>query len=264
MRGIAHHVAMGVLGMLAAGAPAVAQNGAGAADARRPAVRAKAHPDPRVQTLRDMQKRVTVTLEDARLEDVLMFVEQAGNLAMDVAWIDTANPIGLDPAAPITVNARNMTIQSLLESALDRAGDEFNEATWQLTPEGILEIGPKERLNAKRTVKLYDINDLLFVIPNFTDVPELDLDAVLQQSGGRGGGGGGRGVFRVEEQDDLEPDEEARAEEIVEIITTTVEPEQWQVNGGSGASVRFYRGALLVSAPDYIHRQLGGYDFVVR
>jgi hypothetical protein len=222
--------------------------------ARRPMV----DPDPRVQALRDMQKRVTVTLDDARLEDVMMFIEQAGNLQLDIAWLDTDTPIGLQKDALVTVNARNMTIQSLLEFALDRTGDEFSEATWQLTTDGIIEVGPKEWLNSKRTVKLYDIQDLLFVIPNFTDVPELDLDAVLQQSGG---GGGGRGVFRVDEGDDLELDEATRAQEIMDIVTSTIDPEQWQINGGTGASVRFYRGSLLVSAPGYIHRQLGGYDF---
>lgn len=238
-------------------APALAQN------STAPRTRAVAtDPDPRVQTLRAMQQRITLTLEDARLEDVLMFIEQSGNLSLDVAWLDDRNPIGLERDAVISLRAKNATLQQVLETALDKAGDEFNQATWQLTDDGTIEVGAKERLNAKKTVKVYDINDLLFVIPNYTDVPELDLDSVLQQSSGRGGGGGGRGVFRVENEDQEEPDEAARAAEILDIITTTVEPEQWQINGGTGASVRFYRGALLISAPDYIHRQLGGYTFV--
>ncbi len=255
MRGMTRNMTAGLIGavVFAAGmaSSSLAQQ---SAPSRAPMV----NPDPRVQTLRDMQKRVTVTLDGARLEDVMMFIEQAGNLQLDIAWVGADMPVGLDKDAVVTVNARNMTIQSLLEFALDRTGDEFSEATWQLTPDGILEVGPKEWLNSKRTVKLYDIQDLLFVIPNFTDVPELDLDAVLQQSGG---GGGGRGVFRVDDPDDLEVDEATRAQEIMDIVTSTIDPEQWQINGGTGASVRFYRGSLLVSAPGYIHRQLGGYDF---
>jgi hypothetical protein len=257
MQGMTRNITAGLVGaaLLAAGlaSSALAQPSANTT-ARRPLV----NPDPRVQSLRDMQKRVTVTLDDARLEDVMMFIEQAGNLQLDIAWLDTNTPVGLEKDALVTVTARNMTIQNLLEFALDRTGDEFNEATWQLTVDGIIEVGPKEWLNSKRTVKLYDIQDLLFVIPNFTDVPELDLDAVLQQSGG---GGGGRGVFRVDDPGDIEIDEATRAQEIMDIVTSTIDPDQWQINGGTGATVRFYRGSLLVSAPGYIHRQLGGHDF---
>ncbi len=260
MRGTNLSITAGLVGALtlAAGMATTAIAQDGAADTARPARRVMVNPDPRVQTLRDMQKRVTVELDEARLEDVMMFLEQAGNVQFDIAWLDSDNPIGIDKDALVTVNARNMTIQSLLDFALDRTGDEFNQATWQLTADGIVEVGPKEWLNSKKTVKLYDIHDLLFVIPNYTDVPELDLDAVLQQSSG---GSGGRGVFRVDDNDDIEVDEAARVQEIVDIITSTVDPEQWQINGGTGATIRFYRGSLLVSAPGYIHRQLGGYDF---
>ena len=44
----------------------------------------------------------------------------------------------------------------------------------------------------------------------------------------------------------------------------TIEPDAWQVNGGDAASIRYYQGTLIVRAPDYIQRQLGGYPFVVR
>ena len=264
MRGTSKSMLVGLVGgaVLVSSGAAMAQSTsmtAGAAAQRAP--RSVARPaDPRAQTLRDMQKRVTVDLADARLEDAIMFIEQAGNLPMDVAWLDTNTPIGLDKEKRVTLNAKNATLQAILENVLDRASDDFSEATWQFSRDGIIEVGPKEWLNSKKTLRLYDINDLLFVFPNFTDVPELDLDAVLQQGQG-GGGGGGRGVFRAEEGEDIEPDEEERAQEIIDIMTSTVEPDQWQVNGGTGATVRFFRGSLLISAPEYIHRQIGGHDF---
>lgn len=217
--------------------------------------------DPREQTLRLMNQRLTVSLEDARLEDVMLFLEQAGDLPLDVKWIDSRNPIGLDPEARVTLRARNTTIMSILGGALDRVGDEFNQATWQLTEDGVVEVGPKERLNSRKRLQIYDINDLIFVIPNFTDVPQLDLDAALQQSGGGGGGGGGRGVFQVTDDAEVELNSEERAQEIIAIITTTVEPEQWVLNGGTGGTVRLHNNTLIINAPDYMHRQIGGYSF---
>lgn len=264
MRGMSKTILIGLVGgatlIASMGATAFAQSAM--TTTATPTPRSVARPaDPRAQTLRDMQKRVTVDLTDARLEDVIMFLEQAGNLPLEVAWLTTNTPIGLDKERRVTLSAKNATIQSILENALDRASDDFSEATWQFSRDGIIQVGPKEWLNSKKTLRLYDINDLLFVFPNFTDVPELDLDAALQQSQGGGGGGGGRGVFRAEQSDDIEPDEEERAQEIIDIMTSTVEPDQWQVNGGNGATVRFFRGSLLISAPEYIHRQIGGYDF---
>jgi hypothetical protein len=269
MRGTSKSTLIGLVGgatlIASLSAPALAQSAmttTATSTQREPgAPRSVARPaDPRAQTLRDMQKRISVEFADTRLEDAIMFLEQAGNLPMDVAWLDTNTPIGLDKDRRITLSAKNATLQSILENALDRASDDFSQATWQFSRDGIIEVGPKEWLNSKKTLRLYDINDLLFVFPNFTDVPELDLDAVLQQGQG-GGGGGGRGVFRAEESDEIEPDEEERAQEIIDIMTSTVEPDQWQVNGGSGATVRFFRGSLLISAPEYIHRQIGGHDF---
>ncbi|MDZ4754640.1 MAG: hypothetical protein SGJ11_09100, partial [Phycisphaerae bacterium] len=49
--------------------------------------------------------------------------------------------------------------------------------------------------------------------------------------------------------------------ELVNIILETVEPEAWTANAGDWASIRYYQGVLIVRAPDWIHRQLGGYPF---
>ena len=43
-----------------------------------------------------------------------------------------------------------------------------------------------------------------------------------------------------------------------------VEPDAWIDNGGDAASIRFYQGVLIVRAPDYVQRQIGGYPFAAR
>jgi hypothetical protein len=40
------------------------------------------------------------------------------------------------------------------------------------------------------------------------------------------------------------------------VVTDLVEPEQWEENGGSAATIRYFQGGLLENAPGYIHRQL--------
>ncbi|HIC61567.1 MAG TPA: hypothetical protein EYO72_02345 [Marine Group III euryarchaeote] len=39
-----------------------------------------------------------------------------------------------------------------------------------------------------------------------------------------------------------------------------VEPDQWDENGGE-CSIDSYQETLLIRAPDFVHRQIGGYPF---
>jgi len=157
--------------------------------------------------------------------------------------------VSISSTKPTTMgNATN--VADLLERVLERASDEFDAATWQMTEGGIVEIGPRSALNRRAFVRVYDVRDMLLVIPDFTDVPALELGQIVQGQGGS-------------EQDvDLEPgeaeDEEARMARLIEIIQTSVEFEQWRDNGGDAAEITPYGGSLLVRAPAYIHRQLGG------
>ena len=81
--------------------------------------------------------------------------------------------------------------------------------------------------------------------------------------GGGGGGGGGAPFGNPEgEPDRLSEDE--KVQQIVDIILETIEPDAWQQNGGDAASIRYYEGVLIIRAPDYIQRQIGGYPFAPR
>ena len=221
--------------------------------------------DPRAETLRRLEKRVTLNLTDAPIEDVFVFIQQVGDIDMDVRWRDDRGVAdGLDRDTRVTLNLRDGTLMSILERTLEQAQQDFSENTWQFTPDGVLEVGPKSVLNDRAIVKLYDIADIVFVVPDFPEVPELDLDSVLQQSSQRGGRGGGGGIFQDPEDISIDAILGEEAEQtmlLMDIITQSIEPDQWVENGGDGASMTIYKQQLLVRAPDYIHRQIGGYDF---
>ena len=225
-------------------------------------VSAQSRIDPRREALDRLAKRVNVELTDARLEDVVQFLSTIGSLEFEVMWEDDSGRDGLDKDALVSIHASNLALLSILERVLDKTSTGFGGNTWQLTPEGFVEIGPKSRLNSSATLKVYDIQDLLFEVNNYTSVPELDLDAAVQQSQGGGGGGGGQSIFEDSEDDTenrLTPEEQAQ--QLIALIEETIEPDEWANNGGDGGTIRYYRGTLLVRAPDYMHRQLGGYAF---
>jgi hypothetical protein len=113
-------------------------------------------------------------------------------------------------------------------------------------------------------VQIYDINDLLMERPDYRDVPRIDLQQALQASQG-GGGGGGQSPFRNEQDRDDQAararDRQTKADDLATLIRELVETEQWTENGGSGGSIRFYQGTLIVNAADYIHRAIDGYRY---
>lgn len=215
------------------------------------------------QTIARLMKRVTIELRDHRLEDVVQFISDLTQAEIMPLWAEGRGPVGLDREARITLNARNVTALKLIEMVLERVSRDVRPgeaSTWQFTDYGAFEFGPKELLNKNRRVEMYDINDLLMEIPDYNNAPEFDLNTVFQVGGQQGGGGGGgQSPFQQQGTDIDRRDRQELVQDIIDLIITTVETEQWVDNGGEAATVRELRGALFINAPDYIHRQINGY-----
>ncbi len=217
------------------------------------------------ETMTKLLRRVTIDLQDQRLEDVVQFIETVTQTDLDPIWADDQpDGVGLDKDFGVTLKARNLTALALLEQVLDRVNraDTGDSSTWQFTPYGAFEFGPREALNRRRFVVVYDLNDMLVEVPDYTNAPDFDLQSAFQNSGQQGGGGGGQSPFQQNDQEDAERRSlEDRLQQVVDILVETVEPEQWADAGGSAATWRDLRGSLIVNAPDYIHRQINGYPW---
>ena len=185
---------------------------------------------------------------------------------------------GIDPDTPITVVAVGRSGLDVLELVLDQC-QELDPCTWQLR-NGYVEVGTKERLSvpSAREIRYYAIRDLMYDPLQFDNAPELNLGAAMNQGGGfgggggggrgggfggggggRGGGGGGGGgtIFDPPGEPPDRTIEEERVQEIIKLITGTIEPDAWEVHGW--ATIQYYAGTLIIRAPDYIHRRIEGY-----
>jgi hypothetical protein len=216
--------------------------------------------DPRVDTMRRLSRRVTFELNDQRLEDVMTFLATVHNLDMLVHYADDDGE-GLDPNQPITISANGQPLLAIVEHIMDRAQTQFEENAWQITDYGTFEVGPKSILNKRKRQVVYPIADLLIDIPMHDDAPDLSLQAALQQAGEQGGGGGANIFGGQGGESEPGKTEEELTEEIIDLIVTIIEPDQWIDTGGDGASITSFRDAMIVSAPDYIHRQIDGYPW---
>lgn len=214
-------------------------------------------------TLRKMFRPITTEFNENKLEDVMKFLEDFTGATLEGHWAKDGAE-GLNPEQLITLKVRNMPALTVLERVLAKASTDLvsGGATWQMTQYGTLEIGPKSILNRSKRVELYDIHDLLIEIPRFDEVPQIDLQSLLQQS--QGGGGGGQSPF-TNDQDDARDENritlQEKGEEVMRLLTQLVEPEEWVDGGGEGGTIRYYNGNLLVNAPDYMHRQIAGYSY---
>lgn len=221
----------------------------------------------RQATARSLSRSISIDLTDARLEDVMTFLRDYSGADIQPVWNDSESTVaGLDKDQRVSISVKDVSVLTLLERVLEKARTDFSPATWQFARDGgTVEVGPRVALNRGAYLRMYDVQDMLFQIPDFANAPELDLDQVLNQAGQQGGGGGGGSVFGDTEDGPLNTkSQEELAQELISIITENVETTQWQDNGGDGGTIRFYNGALIVRAPDYIHRQLGAYPFDIK
>ena len=215
--------------------------------------------DPRARTMAAVMRPITVDLDGVSLEEFVRFIETVADINIEPFWEDDRSDVGLARDAEVSVSVEDTTIINLIERVLRNVSrDEFEETTWQLGLDGELEIGHKSRLNGKKTRKIYYILDIIAEIPNFNSAPDLSLDQIL---GGQTGGGS---PFEDDEDDEGWPedttDRRERAEALMDLIEELVEPDQW--GDPRGPRMAFFRNSLIVTAPDYIHRQLGGYPWI--
>ncbi len=240
---------------------------------------------------------LTVNFDETPAREAFAYVKQLMGVDLVVRYNDDRSGFGIDPDTPITLEAKAAPALTVIERMLEQCAD-LEPCTWQLR-KGYIEIGTKERLSvpAARELRMYPIRDLLFEVPRFDNAPEFDLNSSLNQGGGAGGGGaggggggfggggggfgggGGGGGFGGggggaggggggggapfgnpgEEPERMSEDE--KVQQLVDIILETIEPDAWVDNGGDAATIRYFEGVLIIRAPDYIQRQIGGYPF---
>ncbi|MBO6514770.1 MAG: hypothetical protein JJ974_12475 [Phycisphaerales bacterium] len=212
----------------------------------------------KAQTLRLLSKAITLDVEDQPLEDVLNYIMDVTEAELEPVYLDSLSSTGMDPDTLISLRVNNVPAITVLERVLKKAerieaiGEEY---TWQFTDIGTIECGPKSVLNINSRIELYDIADLIMAVPDFDNAPDFNI------SSNSGGGGGGSSPFSGSTGDvDIESSAE-RANSIINLIQTSVEPNQWANAGGDGATLTVYGTSIVVTAPDYIHRQIVGYEF---
>ncbi len=206
-------------------------------------------------------------LEGATLSDAIEFLRDASGANIHVNW-RALEAVGITKDAVINLRVRDVRLSQALTLVLNEAGG-GNVALTYYEDQNVIEITTKELADKQLLTVVYPVEDMLVEIPDFTNAPNLDLNSV--SSGGSGGGSGkgkgksggsnsgSGGLFGSGSTDgsDKTKTRAERGDDLVTLIRDTVYPEIWHENGGS-ASIRYYSGKIIVTAPRSVQEAIGG------
>lgn len=202
------------------------------------------------------ETRMPIEFNDNAFEDVIAFIGSTTGIDIDVDWASLAD-IGVDPDSPVALTLKNVQIDVLLDRVLAKVSDPTLPAGWAIQ-DGILTIASDEVLRLNTVLETYDIRDLIFVVPDFDNAPEFDLQSAVQAASG-GGGGGGQSPFSGGSQDVQNlPTRDDRVTAIVDLIQANVDPDGWTAIGGDTSSITELNGNFIITTTPKNHRAIIG------
>ena len=227
-----------------------------------------------------LYRKLAVDFDKVPAADVFQYLRTVLEIDITVRSMDDTAGHGLDPKTPITIASEKVTALALLEAVLEECS-QLEPCTWQLR-NGVLEVGTKERLSVDNAqiVRIYPIDDVVHR-PAKVVGPPYEVGIInpwggaggyggygasigFQSRGWYGGFGGGTGTgygngARPGTDRQTADERSDRVQQIIDLIMDTVEPDAWVENGGDWATINYQEGALIVRAPDFVHRQINGY-----
>jgi len=197
------------------------------------------------------------------LADALDFIRDVSGANLHVDW-KSLNAVNITKDQPINLRVRGVTLRKALELILSEAG-EGHLATFYVD-QNVIEITSSEEADRQMVTRVYDVQDLLMDTPDFNNAPDFNLQsssntqtnnfgsnnsAGSSQSSSlfSGGAGGGNESSAASKQN--------TADQLVKLITDTIRPDIWKDNGGA-ASIRYFHGDLIVTAPRSVQEAIGG------
>lgn len=206
-----------------------------------------------------------VNFNGVAIADAIDFIRDVSGANIVVNW-KALEQAGVTRDATVTLRLRSVSMRKALDLILAEAGGGDKLGFW--LDQGVIEITTRELADAKMYVRIYPIDDLIMDIPDFADAPDFSLNSTsnntAQNPGGAGGGasvtqgqgnlfqgsGGGKGDKEFKSKTE-------RAQDLIQLIETIIKPEIWRDNGGT-ASIRYFNGNLIVSAPRSVQEAIGG------
>lgn len=164
------------------------------------------------------------------LKDVLDYLRDTSGLNIYVDW-HALQRGGIAKDAPVTARLKDIKLSKALELIFKSVeGDDDDHRLGYMVGEGVVIISTRAELNKNVDTRRYDLNDLLFIPPDYSNVPDLTQKNTPQKQTSQDG-----------ESQKLSPsaieDRASRIDEIKQYIIDNVEPDSWKEKGGKVGSI---------------------------
>jgi hypothetical protein len=185
--------------------------------------------------------------------DAVDFLRDVSGANIHVDW-RALESAGVGKDTVVNLRLRSVNMRKVLTLLLNEAGG--GSLLTFYSSEGVIEITTREVADRQMFTRVYPIQDLIMDVPDFVGP---DLNITQSNTGGGRGSSGGNNILQGNSNDKDQPITKAeRAQQLVDVITSTIQPDIWATNGGT-AAIRFFNGNLIVTAPRSVHEALGGF-----
>jgi uncharacterized membrane protein YgcG len=193
------------------------------------------------------------------ISDAIDFLRDVSGANMTVNW-KALEEQGVSKDTPINLKLREVSLRRALELVLSEVGGPGKLS--YTVDENVIEITSQELVDSKMYTRVYPIQDLIMEVPDFDNAPDFSLTSSTTtsgQSGGSGSSGSGASLFTGGGGGKTERTKTPaqRANDLIELIRSTIHPDIWQENGGK-AVIRYFNGNLIVTAPRSVQEAIGG------
>jgi hypothetical protein len=204
---------------------------------------------------RALARRITeVKLTGVALENAIDYVRDLSGANIHVNW-RALEQLNVTRQTTVSIKLTDVTARRVLKGLLDDTG--MGEQLTYYIDEGVIEITTREIADNQMITKVYPVQDLVTSIPNF-EGPSFNLQNQTNQTSGQGGGGSSGGSLFSGSNPQAQETPASRAqqgEDLAKLIKETVRPDVWRDNGGT-ASIRYFNGHLIVTAPRSVHEAI--------
>jgi hypothetical protein len=229
----------------------------------------------------------TVVDADYQAQDFSAVVEdlrQRHGLNIHVTW-NALDRLRIRRDDRVTVTLRQVPLATVLAMICRELGGS-GQVSFGVQA-GVVVIGPGEELRRALVTRTYDVTDLIesgYATRRFASTPVLELRLTGREfiggerlearpaggggfGGGRGGGGGtagGGSIFDEPGEDPSRPSRMERMQDLIDLLIRTVDPEDWDVNGGDVASISAYEGTVFIRHSVEGHHRIGAFFDMLR
>jgi len=219
-------------------------------------------------------------VDGASLAKVIDYLHNATGANIVVDW-KTLELAGVSKETTVSLRVREVSLKKMLQLVLNQVSP--NSPLTYGIDANVIEITTQEALDKSMVTKVYIVDDLVMV-GQTVPAPTINLSSITSGSnGGNGGGGFGSGggggfgsgggggfgssggggssggFFNQNQNQQTQKNEtsDQKGQELVDLIKSVIRPAIWTDNGGT-ASIKYYKGKLIVTAPVSVHEAIGG------